>query len=73
MHQLPDRIAHTTAFVIPVVEHRLEREISQFTNINIWEKGNALFNDAHFIYGYMVLEGGRVSPHGALGHWINSL
>ena len=24
-----DRITHTTAFVIPVVEHRLEREISQ--------------------------------------------
>ena len=25
-----DRLAHTTAFVTPVVEHRLEREISQW-------------------------------------------
>ena len=28
MHHPTDRIAHTTAFVIPVVEHWLEREIS---------------------------------------------
>ena len=27
-----DRIAHTTAFVIPVVEHWLEREISQWVH-----------------------------------------
>ena len=26
MHHPTDRIAHTTAFVTPVVEHRLERE-----------------------------------------------
>ena len=26
---IPDRIAHTTAFVIPIVEHWLEREIAQ--------------------------------------------
>ena len=26
MHHPPDRIAHTTAFVTPVVEHWLERE-----------------------------------------------
>ena len=26
---IPDRIAHTTAFVTPVVEHWLEREIAQ--------------------------------------------
>ena len=28
MHHPTDRIAHTTAFVIPVVEHWLEREIT---------------------------------------------
>ena len=33
------RITHTTAFVSPVVEHWLEREIAQW-------KGNVLFNDA---------------------------
>ena len=29
---IPDRIAHTTAFVTPVVEHRLEREIAQWVH-----------------------------------------
>ena len=27
---IPDRIAHTTAFITPVVEHWLEREIAQW-------------------------------------------
>ena len=27
MHHPTDRIAHTTAFVTPVMEHRLQREI----------------------------------------------
>ena len=30
MHHPTDRITHTTAFVTPVVEHWLEREIAQF-------------------------------------------
>ena len=30
---IPDRITHTTAFVTPVVEHWLEREIAQWVNI----------------------------------------
>ena len=32
MHQPTDRIAHTTAFVTPVVEHWLEREIAQWVH-----------------------------------------
>ena len=32
MHHPTDRIAHTTAFVIPVVEHWQEREIAQWVN-----------------------------------------
>ena len=32
MHHPTDRIAHTTAFVTPVVEHWLEREISQWVH-----------------------------------------
>ena len=32
MHLPTDRIAHTTAFVIPVVEHWLEREIAQWVH-----------------------------------------
>ena len=32
MHHLIDRITHTTAFVTPVVEHWLEREIAQWVH-----------------------------------------
>ena len=33
MHHLTDRISHTTAFVTPVVEHWLEREIAQWVHL----------------------------------------
>ena len=33
MHHPTDRIAHTTAFVTPVVEHWLEQEIAQWVFI----------------------------------------
>ena len=32
MHNPIDRLAHTTAFVTPVVEHWLEREIAQWVH-----------------------------------------
>ena len=32
MHHPTDRIAHTTDFVTPVVEHWLEREIAQWVH-----------------------------------------
>ena len=32
MHNPTDRIAHTTAFITPVVEHWLEREIVQWVH-----------------------------------------
>ena len=32
MHRPTDRIAHTTAFVTPVVEHWLERQIAQWVH-----------------------------------------
>ena len=32
MHNPTDRIAHTTAFVTPVVEHWLEQEIAQWVH-----------------------------------------
>ena len=32
MHHPTDRIPHTTAFVTPVVEHWLEREIAQWVH-----------------------------------------
>ena len=33
MHHPTDRITHTTAFVTPVVEHWLEREIAQCSSL----------------------------------------
>ena len=33
MHHPADRITHTTAFVTPVVEHWLEREIARLPNV----------------------------------------
>ena len=35
MHHPTDRMTHTTAFVTPVVEHWLEREIAQWANDRI--------------------------------------
>ena len=32
MHYATDKIAHTTAFVTPVVEHWLEQEIAQWVH-----------------------------------------
>ena len=32
MHPPTDRMTHTTAFVTPVVDHWLEREIAQWVN-----------------------------------------
>ena len=32
MHHPTDRIAHTTAFITPVMEHWLEREIAQWVH-----------------------------------------
>ena len=43
-HHATDRIAHTTAFVAPVVEHWLEREIAQW--VHYLKEGDVLFNDA---------------------------
>ena len=35
MHHPTDRIAHTTAFVTPVMEHWLEQEIAQLKGTNV--------------------------------------
>ena len=49
IHHHTDRITHTTAFVIPVMEHWMEREIAQWVHheglIRERER-NVLFNDA---------------------------
>ena len=55
MHHPTDRIAHTTAFVTPVVEHWLEREVVNETRgFRRKKEGNILFNDIlNTFYGYM--------------------
>ena len=68
MYHPTERTAHTTAFVTPVVEHWLEREIAQWVHnegshtdlviISCWKKGNVLFNDTlnTFTYDYIVMD-----------------
>ena len=48
MHHPTDRIAHTKAFVIPVMDHWLKRYIRR-------KSENVLFKETptHFIYGFM--------------------
>ena len=66
MHHPTDRIAHTTAFVTPVVEQWLEREIAQWLTLDRLDEA---FRVTH-------LEGARCSSvvraltHGAMGRRI---
>ena len=65
MHHPTDRITHTTAFVIPVVEHWLEREIAQ------WVFGNDLkLNLYRIVFGtsYKV---GNNAPKLGIFRWNN--
>ena len=54
MHHPTDRIAHTKAFVTPVVEHWLERELAQWvdptTHRTMSERSyhGATYNGVHF-------------------------
>ena len=48
MHHPTDRIAHTTAFVIPVVEHWLEHQMVTTNQFNITTCSFLIQN--HFIY-----------------------
>ena len=50
MHHPTDRIAHTTAFVTPVVEHWLEQEIAQWVHPIIVNKMNCYY---YYQYYYM--------------------
>ena len=69
MHHPTDRVAHTTAFVTPVVEHWLEREIAQWVKRKK-EMFSLMMHSTHFIYGYMAShiarEETRCKPHALL-------
>ena len=60
MQHPTDRITHTTAFVTPVVEHWLEREIALLLGVN---EGSVLFNNTvnTFSYGYNVSRSNQYS------------
>ena len=47
MHHATDRIAHTTAFVTPVVEHWLEREIAQCVDVKDHDMHFLVWKGAH--------------------------
>ena len=60
MHHPTDRITHTTAFVTPVVEHWLEREIAQWVHPffffpfyyleDLWSRGCGLIGLSLVLY-----------------------
>ena len=51
MHHPTDRIAHTTAFVTPVVEHWLEREIAQWVHPMKDRSDNPSHNERTLYHG----------------------
>ena len=63
MHHSTDRITHTTAFVTPVVEHWLEREIAQWVSLKHHGTGPSvdffccfevnLYSTIHYIVVYI--------------------
>ena len=58
MHHPTDRITHTMAFVTPVVEHWLEREIAQWVHKPRFQVHSQYFASIYFcgfvcMYGWM--------------------
>ena len=48
MHHPTDRITHTTAFVTPVMEHWLEREIAQCDKQILHSSLQCVYNRTNF-------------------------
>ena len=55
MHHPTDRITHTTAFVTPVVEHWLEREIAQWVRITRTCISGNTYSVFMLIYVFMLI------------------
>ena len=51
MHHPTDRITHTTAFVSPVVEHWLEREIAQWVHTMKDRSGDPSYHERTLLPG----------------------
>ena len=64
MHHPTDRITHTTAFVTPVVEHWLEREIAQWVH-PMKDRSDDLPHHERTLY-LCVLDGGVQSGNGLI-------
>ena len=72
MHHPTDRLAHTTAFVTPVVEHWLEREIAQWVH-PMKDRSDDPPHHERTLYGlplsYVRLECSSINQHsGGVGH-----
>ena len=58
MHHPTDRITHTTAFVTPVVEHWLEREIAQ------WVKGlDNVYSHGYYTFLQEIMLKNKTKPN----------
>ena len=63
MHHPTERITHTTAFVTPVVEHWLEREIAQWVGgSDMYLRGKRCSSVVRWV---------RAFAHGAMGRQID--
>ena len=62
MHHPTDRITHTTAFVTPVVEHWLDREIAQWVH-PMKDRSDVFLRtpDSDFIYLFIYMFGSLVA------------
>ena len=69
---IPDRITHTTAFVTPVVEHWLEREIAQWVHPMMDRSDDPPHHERTLPLSYVPLTPHQKktppSPHTHLGH-----
>ena len=69
MHHPTDRIIHTTAFVTPIVEHWVEREIAQWVHhegsirLPIAPLANALTTELHLAPWHVINDTRQISEH----------
>ena len=66
MHHPTDRITHTTAFVTPVVEHWLEREIAQWVQSGVGWDLNKNYSSAGIRLEAFVSEAIQDNPRSGL-------
>ena len=74
MHHPTDRLAHTTAFVTPVVEHWVEREIAQWIHPMKDRFDDPSHHERTLLpRSYISLHFVKKTPHDTPHTWIPSL